>query len=336
MASQSKLEQLPVEIHDIILSYLVYPRSRLPGLTERQSEHDYPEASRRAAKQAYSDGAARPDTDRYAADLLQISRQKHPFNELASTSRRLRAVTERFCNRLARESRLFNLPLLQAEEYGPAAVYPDLSGIVYRRLWLQHATRYCIYCNVWQSSYPHRVLKRVISACNSCFYAQVFVSRTTYAPCYEAYSRRLTLQTINEVEEQFHLSSFDLAEYRVRRHGSFLLKIDVEALVLHFYGTKLFHDPRGERRLCRICLQSGTLSRIMAQRTQREPATVPGTDGWIGTRVPTGSSAQPGSESVWFRLLSHRNLNDLYFYRDDGLDAGYQLRFVPIGTLGSP
>jgi hypothetical protein len=155
---------------------------------------------------------------------------------------------------------------------------------------------------------------------------------------FEVHSRRLDIQTINEVEEQFHLSGIDLTENEVRYNGSFLLKIDVEAVVLRFYGTKVFHDLRGERRLCRICVGVGTLSRIMAQRTQREAmtwATVPGTDGWIATRWPTEYPVHPRSGNVWFRLLNHRN--DLYFYRDDGLDAGYQLRFAPISdTPSSP
>ena len=37
LSSHSVLEELPVEVINNILSYLVHPRSRLPGLTENES-----------------------------------------------------------------------------------------------------------------------------------------------------------------------------------------------------------------------------------------------------------------------------------------------------------
>ena len=48
--SLSKLESLPVEIVDQILSYLIYPRCRLPGLTEAQSRYDVSEQQKRSIK----------------------------------------------------------------------------------------------------------------------------------------------------------------------------------------------------------------------------------------------------------------------------------------------
>jgi hypothetical protein len=139
------------------------------------------------------------------------------------------------------------------------------------------------------------------------------------------------LQTINEVEEQFHLSRLDLWAHQVRAGQNFVLRIDVEALALRLYGSKMFHDPRGQRQLCRACLRAGTLSRIMMLRAHREAmmwVTEPGTDGWIVRRRPGATSELSESGDVWFRYLSYRK--DLYFYPDDGFNAGYQLRFSAV------
>jgi hypothetical protein len=186
MASQSKLESLPVEIINNILSYLVYPRSRLPGLTERQSDRACPAQERQAAKDAYHlNYTAQPDIGRFAVDLFSWQDLHHPFNELALTSKRLRALTERFCAHLVTKCNKFNLPFAEARLNGPALVYPNLSHIVYRRLWAQTATRYCVYCNVMVDNYPYRATKTPIISCLDCFYAQVYVSNIQiYCRCY--------------------------------------------------------------------------------------------------------------------------------------------------------
>jgi hypothetical protein len=67
--SPSRLETLPSETIDQIFFYLVHPRSRLPGLTETQSTYGFPEAEKKAAKDAYNlNRTAPPDMDRYAVD----------------------------------------------------------------------------------------------------------------------------------------------------------------------------------------------------------------------------------------------------------------------------
>lgn len=180
MAAQSKLEALPVELFNQILSYLEQPRSRLPGFTERQSDHDCPKEEREAAKQKYSSPTTPPDTDRFAADLFALPSLRHPFNVLALTSRRCQHLVETYCAHFVKSSNKFNLPFAQLETYGPKAVYPDLSGIVYRRLFLQLAPRRCIYCAGCLSCYPHTSLKRVIAACEDCFYAQTYVSSPSH------------------------------------------------------------------------------------------------------------------------------------------------------------
>jgi hypothetical protein len=133
------------------------------------------------------------------------------------------------------------------------------------------------------------------------------------------------------VEEQLHLSLIDLTENKIRGQSKFVLRVDVEALALRLYGTKLFHDVRGQRRPCRTCLEAGTLSRITAQQAQREAKTraaEPGTNGWIVKGRPAGPSEDPESGDVWVKYLSYPK--DLYFYQDDGFNAGYQLRFCAV------
>ena len=93
MATDPRLDELPVEVFNNILSFLVYPRSRLPGLTELQSQHDYDLADKRIAKDEYHlNPTVIPDRDRFGANLFARRRLCHPFNELASTSRRLRQL----------------------------------------------------------------------------------------------------------------------------------------------------------------------------------------------------------------------------------------------------
>src|SRR4051812_40101886 len=64
----SKFETLPVEIVDQILSYLIHPRCRLPGLTKAQSDHSIPEKLKRSIKDQ-EDLDQSPDGDRWAADI---------------------------------------------------------------------------------------------------------------------------------------------------------------------------------------------------------------------------------------------------------------------------
>lgn len=177
MASQSKLETLPVEIANHILSHLVFPRSRLPGRTEWQSNVYCHELEQRAAKNAYFlNPIAAPDFDRFAVDIFAWNEVRHPFNVLALTSRRLRELTEKFCQHLVKTCNKFNLPFAHAEKYGPGSVCPDLDIIVYRRLWLQYAPRRCVFCDVMLSLYPHSKGMKPIAACADCYFAQVYVS----------------------------------------------------------------------------------------------------------------------------------------------------------------
>lgn len=175
VASCSKLETLPVEIVNQILSHLTHPRSRLPGLTEAQSAHDFPSKTRSDIK-AREDLTTPPDTDRWAADLFNWNALQHPFHALSLTSRRCNQLVESFCAHMVRSCNKFGLPFNQLDQCGSKCVYPDMSGIVYRRLWLQHAPRHCVYCFAVLDCYPFPLLKRVIAACKDCFYRQTLVS----------------------------------------------------------------------------------------------------------------------------------------------------------------
>ncbi|KAF2746545.1 hypothetical protein M011DRAFT_404154 [Sporormia fimetaria CBS 119925] len=302
MAGQSKLEQLPPEIIYIILSYLTYPRSRLPGLTEQQSAHDYPESWRRAAKDAYHmNNTAIDNVERFAANLFAWPQYQHPLNTLALVSEPIRACVEYFCAALVKRCNRFNLPISQSEELGPDSVYPSLSGIVYRRLWLQSADRYCVFCTTLLSVYPHQHGVGLLSCCRNCFYAQVY--------------------THNEVAQQFHMSLTDLTVHQVRGTPTYVLRVDVDALAMRLYGTKRYHDIRGTRGFCDRCSQAGTLQRIARQREeQRSQFWVPvhGTDGWVAT--PT---VQLPTNRRWPRYINYRR--DLYLYRDDDGPGGYHL-----------
>jgi hypothetical protein len=168
------METLPVEIINQILSYLVHPRSRLPGLTQVQSAHDFPRQTKLEIKNR-EDLTTLPDADLWAADIFDFNSLRHPLHVLALTSRRLHGFVESYCGHLVRACNMFGLPFKHYDAHGPACVYPDLSNIVYRRLWLQHAPRLCIYCNVALDAYPFPVLKRLIAACEDCFYRQTLV-----------------------------------------------------------------------------------------------------------------------------------------------------------------
>lgn len=171
---KSPLESLPAEIVNQILSHLVQPRSRLPGLTEAQSSHDVPRQTKFEIKDR-EDLTTLPDAHRWAADIFDFNTLRHPFHVLALTSRRLHAAVEAYCAHLVRACNMFNLPFAHYDAHGPACVYPDLSQIVYRRLWLQHAPRLCIYCHAALDCYPFPVVKRLIAACEDCFYRQTLV-----------------------------------------------------------------------------------------------------------------------------------------------------------------
>ncbi|KAF1911826.1 hypothetical protein BDU57DRAFT_87486 [Ampelomyces quisqualis] len=236
-APQSTLDTLPVEVVNHILSYLTHPRSRLPGLTEAQSARDYCPSARSVVK-SREDLTSPPDSGRWAADLFQNHLNIHPFHALSLTSRRCHALVESCSAHLVRACNMFNLPFAQFDQFGPGSVWPDLSGIVYRRLWLQHAPRRCIYCFAVMDVYPFPVLKRLLTGCESCFYRQ-------------------TLQ-LDEIERQYHISPGTiLASPSVRgnRNSVWFLRIDVEALALQLYGTRAFHDAHPEQfgKPCSIC-----------------------------------------------------------------------------------
>jgi hypothetical protein len=172
----SRFETLPAEIVDHILSYLVHPRSRLPGLTEAQSTHGFPHQLRRSIKDR-EDLTQPPDSNRWAADIFSLHQLPHPFNALSLTSTRCRQLVEGFCFHLVRacNGTMFNLPFAQLDKYGSKCVYPDMSGIVYRRLWLQHAPRKCVYCHAVLDCYPFPNIKRLVTCCGDCFYNQTLV-----------------------------------------------------------------------------------------------------------------------------------------------------------------
>jgi len=173
------LETLPVEVVNHILSYLVHPRSRLPGLTERQSQYDVSMIEKSNFK-AGEDKTAPPDADRHFANIFAWAEICHPFNALAATSKRCQDLVESYSAHLVKSCNRFNLPFAHLERFGPDSVHPSLNQIVYRRLWLQTAPRYCVFCSASLSYYPHSPLMRPILTCESCFYAQTFVRSVAY------------------------------------------------------------------------------------------------------------------------------------------------------------
>jgi len=177
--SHNSLETLPVEVIHHILSYLVHPRSRLPGLTECQSNFDFSRTEQRKIK-GQEDQTAHPDSNRHFTDVFSWVELRHPFNVLASTSRRCRELVDNYCSHLVRACNMFNLPFAHLEAHGPNSVYPDLRHIVFRRLWLQTAPRHCVFCGGNLSSYPHSPTMRLMLTCEDCFYAQTLVS--TFVP----------------------------------------------------------------------------------------------------------------------------------------------------------
>ncbi|CAE7010188.1 hypothetical protein PTTW11_01971 [Pyrenophora teres f. teres] len=248
----SMFEKLPVEIVDQILSYLVHPRCRLPGLSEAQSSHDIPEKTKRSIKDQ-EDLTRPPDRHRWATDIFSLHVVPHPFNALAKTSKRCYEQVENYCSHLVRacNGTMFNLPFAQLDKYGFKCVHPDMSGIVYRRLWLQHAPRRCVYCYAVLDSYPFSQVSRVITACKGCFYRQAL--------------------TIDEVSRQYHVSSDTILNSKhIRGNASALwvLRIDVEALALQLYRTRAFHEARQEQfgKPCSICAITRFAMRQIAKK----------------------------------------------------------------------
>lgn len=234
-----KLDTLPVEIVNRILGYLIHPRCRLPGLTEAQSRFEVSEKQKRSIKDR-EDLTQSADTDRWAADIFSLRLVSHPFNALALTSRTCHALVEMYCAHLVRRcnSTMFNLPFAQLDKYGSSCVYPDMSSIVYRRLWLQHAPRKCAYCHATLDCYPFLRVNRLFTACEGCFYRQAM--------------------TVDEVQRQYHLSPATVyASHRIRGNlnSPWILRVDVEALALQLYHTREFHDAHPEQfgRPCSMC-----------------------------------------------------------------------------------
>ncbi|KAF1930953.1 uncharacterized protein M421DRAFT_47022, partial [Didymella exigua CBS 183.55] len=230
------LEALPTEIVNHILAHLVHPRSRLPGLTEAQSAHDFPRSTKLEIKNR-EDLTTLPDAQRWAADIFDFQALQHPFHVLARTSKRLHAFVESYCAHLVRTCNMFNLPFAHYDRHGSA--YPDLSHIVYRRLWLQHAPRLCIYCHVALDCYPFPLVKRLVAACEDCFYRQTL--------------------TVDEVERQYHISMPTMASSpSIRGPGPaspWVLRVDVEAMAFRLYGTRAFHAAHVDQlgKPCSIC-----------------------------------------------------------------------------------
>ncbi|KAF2264474.1 hypothetical protein CC78DRAFT_580255 [Lojkania enalia] len=291
----SRIETLPVEVINHILSYLVHPRSRLPGRSERLSDFQCPKEVQRAAKAAYFlNSSAPPDVDRFGADRFFGWRSlPHPFNALALTSRYFRGLVEKFCGHLVRGDNRFNLPFANLERDGPGSVYPDLSHIVFRRLWLQLAPRFCIFCAIPLSVYPHKWTGNLMMMCAECFYDQVL--------------------TFQEIESHFHLSRMDLQRYNVcaSKGGDWARRDEVEAVALKLYGTRKFHNVRkyfGAPRICSVCVDAGTLRRAAVFWSEREAASGWITDsaGWIAHPKSDSTSSQSSYGNKWPRLLQYR------------------------------
>lgn len=255
--SQSKLEALPVEIFNQILTYLTHPRAHLPGFTEAQSAHDFPATAKYALKGS-EDLTLPQEAPRWAANLFALHLLSHPLNALSLTSRRGHELVESYCSHLVRSCNrtMFNLPFAQFDRYGSQCVYPDLSGIVYRRLWLQHAPRTCVYCYAVLDCYPFTRVKRVMTACQDCFYRMTLVSQFL-PPSPTPTHHPLTLfQTVDEVQSQYHISPATITSSpHIRGITGWALRIDVEHLALQLYGTRAFHNAHKEQfdKPCTLC-----------------------------------------------------------------------------------
>lgn len=252
-APLSRLEKLPTELVFNILSYLAHPRSRLPGLTEAQSSLDFDPIARSTVKKA-EDLTTPADTDRWAADLFNAHRNRHPFHTLSLTSRRCNTFVEGYCKSLAKEHKIFNLPYAHLDAHGPNSVWPRMNAIVYRRLWLQCAPRKCMYCFAVVDKYPFPILKRLLASCEACFYRQTLVR----IPSALVLTPNLHTQSLDEIVGQYHISAETVRTCRsIRRipNSPWFLRIDVEALALQLYGTRAFHSAHQEQfgKPCAIC-----------------------------------------------------------------------------------
>ncbi|KAI8936243.1 hypothetical protein NX059_006667 [Plenodomus lindquistii] len=284
---QSRLEALPVEIFNQILSYLTHPRAHLPGFTEAQSAHDFPAATKYALKG--DEDLTQPSViPNWASNLFSLHHISHPFNALSLTSRRCNELVESYCSHLVRSCNdtMFKLPFAQFDKYGSQAAYPDLRFIVYRRLWLQHAPRTCVYCYVVLDCYPFTVVKRVMTACMSCFYRQTL--------------------TIEEVSSQYHISPSTITSSPlIRGSPSWVLRIDVEALALQLYRTRAFHNAHKEQfgKPCSLCAITRFLPDISVAKTRGAVqkngvgGVITGTGG-VGTRQIAGMRRRSGRRSV--------------------------------------
>ncbi|KAH9865820.1 hypothetical protein J1614_009407 [Plenodomus biglobosus] len=268
---QSKLDALPVEIFNQILAHLTHPRSHLPGFTEAQSAHDFPAATKYALKG--NEDLTQPSViPNWASNLFSLHQLSHPFNALSLTSRRCNELVESYCSHLVRacNDTMFNLPFAQFDKHGSHCVYPDLSSIVYRRLWLQHAPRTCVYCYAVLDCYPFLVVKRVMTACMSCFYRQTL--------------------TIEEVSSQYHISPSTISSSPlIRGIPGWVLRIDVEALALQLYRTRAFHNAHKEQfgKPCSLCAITRFLPDISVAKTRGAVALMGVQKGGVG--VATGT-----------------------------------------------
>lgn len=123
----------------------------------------------------------------------------------------------------------------------------------------------------------------------------------------------------------------ELTENKVRGDVQWVLRTDVEALVLRFYGTKTFHDKRGQRQYCKICAKAGTLARIMALRAQREAQIwepVPGSRGRLVKRKTEHLHPGDQQSSTWARYLDYHE--DHYLYKPEDFKGGYHLQFYSV------
>jgi hypothetical protein len=132
---------------------------------------------------------------------------------------------------------------------------------------------------------------------------------------------------------------YDLGANRVRGNDLWALRVDVERLALSLYGSKAFHDLRGERQLCMVCVRAGTLNRTMQLRSQERSevwAGVPDTSGWLARRRMTDVEPREPANR-WFKLLRYHHDQHLY-EADVFFDSGYYFTSVRLrwsGAFGS-
>ncbi|KAL5113753.1 hypothetical protein ACEQ8H_008365 [Pleosporales sp. CAS-2024a] len=240
-AAPSAFERLPTELGENILSYLVYPRSRLPGLTEAQSSVDFDAPTRSILKRS-EDLTSPADHNRWAVDIFRAHTNPHPLQALSHASRRCQALVEAYCAHLLNVSS-GDAPPMQNPSPDQLSVQPRPPNLGYRHLWFKFAPRRCIYCSVVIERYPFKKTKWLLASCGNCFFRQAL--------------------SLDEIEHQYHIPpALIRASPYVRmpmvlpdQETVWALRTDVEAMALQLYGTRAFHEAHPEQlgKPCSIC-----------------------------------------------------------------------------------